>query len=337
MNQNLNNTSQDQEIDLSIISKKISGFFDSILMTIFRIIRFFVKNAVLVLVLVVLGAVLGYFLDNENKSFKHEIIVTPNFGSYDYLYNKVELIQSKINQNDTLFLKSIGIKNPKDFKSIKIEPIIDLYLFVNDKTNATNNAQNSQNFEMVKLLSEDGDINKVAKDKVTSKNYYNHSLEIKTSGYATNKSLIEPIIKYLNKSEFFTKYQTIFTANIIQKIKDNQIIIAQIDLLLNGFSSSTSSNQKNNNLVYYNENTQLNDVLKTKSDLINEISYKRLELISNSEVIKEKSRVINLKDNKGINNKLKLILPILFILIFLVIVNFRNFYRKQTNKFNSQT
>ena len=37
-----------------------------------------------------------YFLDKENKSYQQEIIVSPNFGSYDYLYNKVDLIQSKI-------------------------------------------------------------------------------------------------------------------------------------------------------------------------------------------------------------------------------------------------
>ena len=120
-----------------------------------------------------------------------------------------------------------------------------------------------------------------------------------------------------------------------QKIKNNQVIIAQIDALLNGFSTSTSGNQKSNNLVYYNENTQLNDILRSKSDLNNEINYLRLELISNAKVIKEKSSVLNLKDNKGINNKLKLILPILFIFIFLVIVNFRNFYKHQMKKLNS--
>ena len=336
MNQNPNNTAQDQEIDLSVIAKKISGFFDLIITKIFNCIRFFVRNAVVIVVLFVLGATLGYFLDKGNNSYQHEIIVSPNFGSYDYLYNKIDLIQSKISQNDTVFLKSIGIKNPKNLSSVKIEPIIDLYAFVNDKSNTVNNAQNSQNFEMVKLLAEDGDINKVAKDKITSKNYYNHSLTIKTSGFASNKDLIEPILVFLNKSDFYTEYQSRFVANINKKIEENQTIIAQIDALLNGFSASTSG-QKSNSLVYYNENTQLNDILNTKSGLISESNYLRLELINNTAVIKEKSRVINLKDNKGINNKLKLVFPVLFIFLFILIVIFRNFYKNQMAKLDAQS
>lgn len=336
MNHTPNNMAQDQEIDLAVISRKIGGFFESIVRGIFNVIQFFIKNIIIIAILFIAGVVLGYFLDKSSKVYQHEIIVSPNFGSYDYLYNKVDLLQSKIAQNDTVFLKSIGIKNPKDLKSIEIEPIIDLYNFVNDKGNATNNAQNSQNFEMVKLLAEDGDINKVTKDEITSKNYGNHSLEIKTSSYASSKNLIEPILNYLNQSEFYKKYQQIFSSNINQKIKDNQIMIAQIDALLNGFSSSTAANQKSNNLVFYNENTQLNDILNTKSTLINEISYKRLELISNNAVIKEKSRVLNLKDNKGLNNKLKLILPFLFVFLYLLGVLFRNFYRRQSKLASSK-
>jgi hypothetical protein len=336
MSQNNQNTPQDQEIDLAVISKKISGFFDSIVTRIFMCIRFFVRNAIVIALLFVIGAVLGYFLDVATTSYRNQIIVSPNFGSYDYLYNKVDLLQSKINQNDTVFLKSIGIKDPNNLKNIKIEPIIDLYAFVNDKSNTANNAQNSQNFEMVKLLAEDGDINKVAKDKITSKNYYNHALEIKTDGFASNKDLIEPILVYLNKSDFFNKYQATFVSNINKKINDNNIIIGQIDALLNEFSASNSK-QKSSSLVFYNENTQLNDILKTKSDLISESNYLRLELISNNAVIKEKSRVLNLKDNNGVNNKLKLIFPFLFVLFYILIIFFKDFYRSQSAKLNAKT
>jgi hypothetical protein len=42
----------------------------------------------------------------------------------------------------------------------------------------------------------------------------------------------------------------------------------QIDAVLNGFSSSVNRNQQSDKLVYYNENTQLNDVIKTKEALI---------------------------------------------------------------------
>ncbi|MBC7641602.1 MAG: hypothetical protein H7174_04590, partial [Flavobacterium sp.] len=166
-----NQNQENQEIDLSLLTKKISGFFDSVLMSVFKSIQFLKKNIIIIGVLFVLGATLGYLLDESTAVYDQEIIVSPNFGSVDYLYSKIDLLNSKLKNNDTIFLKSIGIKNPKKIISLSIEPVVDIYTFVNNNTAIATNAQNTQNFELVKLLSEDGDIKKVIKDKLTSKNY----------------------------------------------------------------------------------------------------------------------------------------------------------------------
>ena len=68
-------------------------------------------------------------------------------------------------------------------------------------------SQNTQNFELVKLLSDNGDINKVIKDKVTSKNYYHHTLHIVSNGFISNKNTIIPILNYLNSNEYFQEIQ----------------------------------------------------------------------------------------------------------------------------------
>lgn len=111
----MNNSPQNndsQEIDLSQISRKIGGFFDGIIFNIFRIIFFLKRNIVLVGILLVLGAGLGYFLDKTNKNYENQIVVIPNFDSVDYLYSKIELINSKVKEGDTIFLKNVvGIKN----------------------------------------------------------------------------------------------------------------------------------------------------------------------------------------------------------------------------------
>ena len=93
----------DQEIDLAVISKKINNFFQGINASIFRGIQFFIRNWIIVLILVFTGFGLGVFLDSTQKSYEHEIIVAPNFQSTDYLYAKIDLINSKIKEHDTLF------------------------------------------------------------------------------------------------------------------------------------------------------------------------------------------------------------------------------------------
>ena len=102
--------SDNQEIDLTKIAQKVNGIYEGLLNKLLRFILFVKRNLVIIIILIVIGGGVGFFLDKKIKSYDHQIIVSPNFGSNDYLYAKVNLIQSKINEGDTLFLKEIGIK-----------------------------------------------------------------------------------------------------------------------------------------------------------------------------------------------------------------------------------
>ena len=68
------NSNQDQEIDLTQVFKKIGGFFDGIAMAIFKGILFVKKNILIFIVLFILGAGLGYFMDTSQKNYDNEII-----------------------------------------------------------------------------------------------------------------------------------------------------------------------------------------------------------------------------------------------------------------------
>jgi len=314
---------EDQEIDLAHISKKISNFFAGINTSIFRGIQFFVKNWIIILTLVVLGFGLGILLDKTQKSYQHQIIVSPNFGSTDYLYSKIDLINSKIKEKDTLFLKNIlGIQNPNNFKSIEIKPIADVYNFIKNKP---------ENFELIKLMAEDGDVNKVLQENITSKNYTFQTIILGTKSKVTEDKLIKPLLKYFNTSEYYQKIQKETYRNVQLKMKQNDTIIKQIDAVLSNFSKSANSNTKSEKLVYYNENTQLNDIIKTKDLLINEQAIHQLELITFDKIVKESSTVVNMESVKLLKNYFKFLLPLLLVLLFILFKFFTAFYRKQKN------
>lgn len=262
---------EDQEVDLDFISKKIGSFFERINRSIFSSIQFFIKNWVIVLILVGVGFGLGMFLDQNQKSYRHEIIVAPNFGSTDYLYAKVDLINSKIKENDTLFLKEVvGISDPKNLKVIEVKPIADVYNFIQNKP---------ENFELIKLMAEDGDIKKVLEENVTSKNYNYQTLLLFTNKKVTEENLITPLLKYLNTSDYYSKLQKVVYHNVELKIQQTDSIIQQIDGILNNLSNSSKGSLKNDKLIYYNENTQLNDIIKSKNDFLNERAAHKVELI----------------------------------------------------------
>ena len=223
------------------------------------------------------------------------------------------------------------MKNYQNIGQVKIEPISDIYNFVNNSTSAAS-AQNTQNFELVKLLAESSDINKVIKDKLTSKNYPFHSIQIVTDNQISEENVIKPLLKWLNKNEYLNKVSSISKANILNKMDKNEQEIMQLDTLIGQISKSVGSNERSSNLVYNNENNQINGLFDLKNKLITEIASQKIELIKVDSFIKDISTITNIKNTKGTNGKMKLILPILFIFLFILIRIFMTFYRSQLEK-----
>lgn len=319
-----------QEIDLSDISKKIGGLYDAVLMSIFNLILFFKRKALILGLLFIIGAGLGYFLDS-NKNYNSQIIVAPS-GGVDYLYSKIDLIKSRLSEKDETFFKSIGIANSDKIQNIKIEPIVDLYNFVNNNTAIASNAQNTQNFEVIKLLAESNDINKVIEDELTSKNYPYHSLLISSNGRIESDDIIKPLLKYLNTDDYMNQISKINKENILIKMKKNEEEIVQIDSLISVISKNISKNNKGNNLIYNNENSEINGMFELKNKLISEIAFQKIQLVKIDTFIKDISITPNVINNKGTNGKMKFVLPILFISLFVLIYLFLAFYKNQSTK-----
>lgn len=306
----------DKEIDLDDVKARIGESFGMLNRMLYRIVKFFVRNALAIAICFVIGATIGFFLDRSQKVYDNQIVVSPNFGSIDYLYNKVGLIESKIKERDTAFLSAIGIKNADDFNDITIEPVVDIYPLIN---------KSEANFEMIKLMAEDSDMKKIVEDPVTSKNYTFHLITFTTHKRTTREKTVEPLMRYLNDSKFFNDLKKQYANNLQIKMKANDQTIDQI----NGILSELGSGEKTSNQVYINQNTQLNDVIKTKDELVREQGNIRIEMVSNDKVVKDSSVLINIKNIKSVNGKLKFIFPIVLAFLFLCFKLFMAFYRKQ--------
>jgi hypothetical protein len=320
------NNTDNQEIDLSLITQKITSFIDSILMSIFKGILFLKKNAIIIAFLFVLGIVLGFFIDTTKKTYTSNVTVSPNFGSTDYLYQKISLLNSRLKEKDTEFLtKTVGISNPGALNNIKIEPITDVFNFVGGK---------EANLELIKLMAEDGELSKIIEDPVTSKNYPNHSITIATNQPISKETVIDPLLKFLENSDYFKKIQAESIQNLNKKMVANDSIITQIDLVINTISNKKAS--VNDKLMYYNENTQLNEIIATKNGLVIEQGSLAINKINIDKIVKESSVSINLLNTKSLNGKLKLILPFLLVLLFILLKVGQRFYNSQLEKYNKQ-
>ncbi|MNJ86844.1 hypothetical protein D3C87_43500 [compost metagenome] len=321
MSSNSQNNPDNQEIDLSQVSRKLGQAYENFLSWIFRGFLFIKRNIIFIAILFIIGAGLGFYLDRNVKIYDSEIIIIPNFGSTEYVYSKINLLNSKLSEHDALFLKKIGIKNPKSLIGVDIEPINDIYSFINAK---------GQNFELIKLMAEDGDVNKIIKEKTTSINYATHRVKIITAKSAEKEEFIYPILEYLNNSEYFIEIQKTSIASIKTKMESDIETLFQINNLISKFYKPSEVNK--NALVSITENAQLNDILQTKQDLVTNLADNKINLINAEKIVKDVSIVQNIKNNKSINGKMKIILPFIFIFIFIIWRILLSFYNSELKK-----
>lgn len=202
---------------------------------------------------------------------------------------------------------------------IKIEPILDPYAFVR---------KSETNFDLFKLLSDNGEPSKIVEDPVTSKHYTMHMLSFSTRAEISHKNIVAPLVRYFNDSEYFTEIRKEYVKHIDTRFEANERTISQINNFLDGISTGQSSGAS----VYINENTQLNDVIQTKSRLVNEQGELLIEKVNISDTIKESDSILNIENRESLTGKMKLILPMLFIGLFLLVTLLRNFYKSQQRK-----
>lgn len=316
----------EQEIDLSQLPKKLLEFINYLLDKFFDVLLFIKKNIIILLILIVVGISTGILISKATKEYTQRIIVTPNFKSIDYLYNKIDLVNAKLIDKDSVFFKTLGIKNYKDMDEISIEPIIDIYKFIEIKGKETT-------LEFIKLVSEDNNVNNIIKDKNTSKNFKNHLIQFKTSKALPKEDIIDPLMKFFNDSEYYTEIKKLALENSLIKLRANDSIIVQIDKILEQYSKSTL-NKNNDHLIYYNENNNINDLIEQKKKIIEDKVWLEIDLLNESQIVKEVSITSNAIDIQHKFSSLKYILPIFLVVIFILIKIFVTFYKSQIKKRN---
>lgn len=297
---------ENNEIDFFNIFTKLSQILKKIQNLCLHLFLIIKTNKLMVLFLILIGISSGFYFDSYKKEYIQNILVSSNFNSTNYLYEKIDLIESKIKEKDKCFLKKIGIKHPEKIKKIQIKPINLLFQFIENRPN---------NFELIKLMAENSKIDNVIEKEMLYKNYKFHKILI-FSKKVTRKEFINPIIKHLNKNEFFDKIKKEKIKQFEEKIIYNEAIIAQINKIINTFINNF--NNKNNSFISYNENTELNEILKTKQQLIKENDSIKIKLIESNQIIKPISIYENKLNNTKIYEKMKFIFPVLLIFFFLI-------------------
>lgn len=311
-NNNFQQTTSNQEIDLLFLFKKLKGLFTGFCLSVFRVIQFLFRYKIVLLILLVLGISLGYAFDKFlPKKYKTEILIIPNFNSTEYLYSEIENISSNY------LIKRRENKLLEDLTSIKLAPVIDVKSFLN----------NYENKEFLKLLSENGqNFEDFIKDKSISKINKFHLITITTNSEKNTEKIVKLILEDLNHSDYFNQRKQIESKNL--EFKKNQLIksIDQINSILDKLGSEDRFSQKND--VSINTYDQMNSIIDLKKIYVDELATIEMKLVEFNQVIYP----VNISYNNNPSNKFYLkgifIFPILLIFGFIGFKSFQHFYHK---------
>ncbi len=296
--------SQDQEIDLGQIGKGINSMLQGAIESFIKFILFLKKKLIVLIILGILGVVAAFLLGS--KSYTHEVSVIPNFKSNEYVYTKIAQINTKLREKDRAFFNQIGIQHSDRIKKIEIEAYPALFPFVNDK-------ENENNFELIKLMTEESGMDKIMNEESIGMNYYHHKITITTEGMLSKEAFITPLLKYLNTSTYFETQQKINLKNVQDKIVFNDSLIAQIDKII-GLLSSNSSNTT----VSISEKNSLPELVQKKDELIYANQFLLLKESNFDQIVKEESSVINIRKFDPLLLNPKVFLPLLLIFGYLL-------------------
>lgn len=290
-----NPTNQDLgQIDLYGPIKKYSKLFIS------NSVKFIRSNLKVLFLLFMAGAIIGYIHQTVSKSYESSFIVVPNFDSNEYLYDKINLIDRKLKEGDTVFFAENKISDIDKIVSIEIEPVIDIFGFIEHR---------DDKFRMIELMAEDSNVHKVIEDANTSTYYRYHKIKLVSSDLI-NSSTIENIMNFLNASEYFESRKKVYVDNVKFKIEQNNLTISLIDKVLEN-NNKTSS--QHNVLIQYNN---LGEVIENKTKLLNINKGLLLDLSDYNYIIKLSSKNLNYTTKPSLTDHKVILYPILLIALF---------------------
>jgi len=317
----MSTNTNEQVFDINNAVLYIKKSFNNLGDSFYNLLLYIKKNAIIVGLITVLGIAYGRYQDSEDDSFTNEIIVKPNFGSADYLYSKVELLKSKIEQKDSVYLVKNGFINHKKISKLVLEPIIDPYRFM---------SASEKNSDYFRVLINDADLETVIKNERNETLFLFHKLTFTSKGKVSDNETVAQLLNYLNDSEFYNKQKDLEYAAKQFIINGLDSTINQIDLTIaKNIQNGTSNVGK---MIYFDSEEKVSNVFEQKSELLTERAEQIAVFNTLDKTIKDISIISNIKEKAKIYQKKTVTTPLFFMFLFALFIKFKRFLTHQKLK-----
>lgn len=313
-------TENKDEIDLLKIIQIFKNILKKWVLLFFNALDFIFRNWIIVLGLIVLGLILGYFTQNNNKpSQKATVLLRVNFDAVNYLYSEVELFNKKIKEKDTLFFTKMGLNtNSLEVKEMELTPLINLKDIV-DKYEQT-----YRNLDGL-LQNLDFEDKEISVSETFTTEYKYHNLEFFLSSNA-NEETITKIINFFNNDELLRKVKNVAIKNMEDRIISNEKVISQIDTVIKLYSKNESLSSPSDQIYVVDKDFSIHGILNKKTQLLLDNEEIREELVVSENIIVMMNEPRLLNEKPGVSSNKIIFYPFAFVLAFLLLAFTRHSY-----------
>ena len=309
-------TTSNDEIDLGQLFNMIGRGFKNLFNGFLRSFLYLKKNLLILFGLAIAGAIIGFGLNQiVTDKLKTEVIVKPHLESKDYLYDVVKEIQANLESEDTIFFKKIGFEsfNLKGY-DITIDQILD-------KENSSDD--NLEYLELLEKFQDNGQFTDIIRSELLKKSSLEHRITFTYKDAQNGPKFTQKVMDYINSNDYYNKLIAINRENALKRIKQDESLLVQIDELITRYSNkmvNTESQIVEQRIIFDNEKqSNITELFELKNSLIRDIERKKLELQEQRDAIS----IINFGEpqleQNSIFGKRIVLLPLIFIAIFLLI------------------
>lgn len=321
-----NNANSSDEIDLGQLFQLIKTGFKNIFIWFLSVFLYLKKNLITLIIIGLIGLGAGYGLSKITARLKKtEVIVKPNFESKDYLYGAVQELQSKIGSKDTIFFKGLGI-NLDSIPRLKLEVVP-----VQENDKQLNLEEDLKYLEYLGNLKDDNSIKQVVKNVVLASSYVNHKVVFYFKNASLGQDAAKKIMIYINNNIHFNELREIYLKNAYERIKENEILVEQIDVLIKNYTKALGNKSEQatgDGMVMLGGEQGLNipSLFQLKNTLIQNTASKRIDIKQRQNIIKILNFGKPQEIEKNFFNHTLILTPIILIAMFFAfsIIKFLN-------------
>jgi len=319
----MSDTNHKEEIDLYDLLQIIKNVFVSIGNMFLRMVSFLLKNSLILIGIIILGIVLGYFWNKSTVTYlQTDTIVSTDFEGAAYLYKKVDELNFKFIVADEEISKEFQQEGISKI-SLQVKPV---YFF--------REISNEEEAYM-EYLEETKSLEDEEREEFLKNSIKTHKLTLNHPSDYDSEAILQKILSHLRDNEYFKELYKDQTEYITSQIEHNKEFIVSLNQLIENYSQNKSDGS--NSVIVNGANFDFNGLISRRSELQKETSELIQQRIKNKEFLHvlDQGSPKKLEETKLMNKNKMIIAPLLLVFLFLlglfvikILVKARNLERK---------